>query len=193
MSRFLQIVLALIIGLLLAAALSRRLYNSRQDQLLHKSVETLRRESPELITVRYRIHTSYCLDREDNRIQIGSLGFWKVKSAACWQVKSEVMAGYRWENLEFKRQGKFLKVSASAPEILGVDFKAAELIYSSNWANLDLNQKDFIARTREETLKTAKELGILDDAETRLDLTGNLLASRFGLEYPPRLRMGSDK
>lgn len=188
--KLLKIFLPVLIGIFLSGLVFWKLRNLNQTIKIKRTVEDIKIMSPELVLVRFRIHSCYCIDRERNRIQIASLGFWKEKSLACWKLKTDVLAGYRWEELEFKKQGNSLIINSRKPEVLGVDYKGAELIYSYNWANLTPDERDFMSKAREETIKTAKELGILEEAELRLSLIGNLIAKKFGLRYQTKIISG---
>jgi|GEM_PF-3113155 len=182
MKLFIQIFIALLIGILLAMMML--LWRNQNTQIeINKTVEDLSLKSPELITVRYTIHTLYEVKEEKNRFQFGPLGFWKIKAMGCWRLKTDVLAGYRWDSINFKKSGNLLVISAGQPEILAVDYRGSELIYQRYWSKLNPEEKEFISLARNESIKTAKELGILQDAESRLNLVGKILAQKLGLQY----------
>src|SRR4030042_5247208 len=76
-----------------------------RDQRLQQSFKSLEKENGELVTVRYRVHALYCIDKQENRIQLGPVGVWPVQSFACWGVSSDVLAGYNWSDLRLVRKG----------------------------------------------------------------------------------------
>ncbi len=175
--------LAILVGLVLFIPdMDERLWAMWSgDKRAQESFKSLEKQNKELVTVRYRVHALYCIDKQQNRIQLGPVGVWPVQSFACWSVSSDVLAGFNWSELKLLRKGNDFFLQAPEPAVLGMDFKNAALVYSKNWSGLTLNDQDFLAKTRPALVEHAEKLGIREDAQEKLKLVADLLSRDIGL------------
>jgi len=188
LSAFAGLVLGVVLGLLvLMPGLDQNFLCLRsQNRELENEWKSLQGRGGELVTVRWRVHALYCIDKQKNKIQLGPVGLWAEQSYACWRVRSDVLAGYNWSDLKISRKGKEVFLHGPRPIVLGMDYKGAELLFSKNWSGLELSEQDFPGRVRPMVMQNAEKLGILKDAERQLQILAGALSRKIDLPVQVR-------
>ena len=169
---------------LIAELLVFFLLSRQKDIAKQKEVESALaqlRKFPELVTVKYRVDSLYCIDGRRNRVNLLGISLWQIEHFACWKIKNEVIAGYDWNKINWQRQKDAIILKTPAPEVLGVNYKRGKLIYAKNWGEFSLREKDFMPEIRTRAIKIAQELGILEDAERNLKILSGLLEEKINL------------
>ena len=138
-------------------------------------------KSPELVTVKYRVDSLYCIDGRRNRINLFGISLWQIERYACWKIKSEVIAGYDWDKINWQMSKDKVILQVPSPELLGVNHKKGKLVYVKNWGEFSLREKDFMPEIRTRAIKIAQELGILENAERNLKILSGLLEEKINL------------
>ena len=169
----------LIAELLVFFLLSRQKDIAKQKEVEFALVQLSK--FPELVTVKYRVDSLYCIDGRRNRINLLGISLWQIERYACWKIKSEVIAGYDWDKIKWQMSKDKVILQVPAPELLGVNYKKGKLVYAKNWGEFSLREKDFMPVIRRRAFKTARELGIFADSEQGLEILSGLLEEKINL------------
>ena len=179
--KYLIWILVLILLILIEITIYPLLKERIRTKEIKSSLSQLKK-SPELITVKYQVDSLYCIDGRRGRINIFGINLWEIEHCACWKVRSEVIAGYNWDEISWEKKRDRIVLKAPAPKIIGINYKKGKLIYAKNWQELGLSEKDFIQQIRKEAKENALKLGILEDAISQLNILAKILERKTGLK-----------